>query len=241
MTRSCALFFALSSLSLVACGGGGGDPDAPISHPADARVDSPPAAGCGLDPAGYADLNLNIPALNAAQTTQAPINYYFAVLGDFGTTPTTGLFMLFEDNAGMFAPAGAAGSMTGPPSAPVTAPMDPDDMCGACLDGVVGFTPPTDISTATQIYTIDTGNFALATWTGTAGPGATVHMVGSYQNLTLSGYDATSGDPLGCTTTVNNLNLDWTVNFPATFAPANGPKGPRGIDLSNVQRATITH
>lgn len=260
--RSIALITALPSL-LVACGGGGGDPDARPRIDMRTTPDAPPFV-CGLE-ASYDTPTLGEPpgtgagpfAFTAQRTTTTD-DHAVVVLGIFSDVePRAAMLMLLIDNAGMFMTGGAAGPFAGGPTG-VDWPMDGGATCGGCVEGYTGYDlmgTNADLTTADQIYLIDTGTVAMDTFNPGAVANGTSQVFGSYNGLSMTAYETDPADPTmlividknadtvpDCTTTVNSLGFFFEPTWapPTAVAPGVNPTGQlHGVDAAKIPTATI--
>ena len=248
--RSIALLTALPSL-LVACGGGGGDPDA---RP---RIDmrmTPDAAPfqCGLDPS-YDTPTLGEPpgtgmgpfAFTAQRTTTGD-EHAIVVLGIFSDVePRAAMLMLLIDHNGMFTAGGTPGEFAGGPTGS-DFPMDGGATCGGCVEGYYGYDLGTsgngDLTTADQIYLIDSGTLALDTFNPGASPNVQSDVFGAFNTLSMTAYETDPADPNmlividrnadtvpDCTTTVNSLGFYFQPTWAPPTAVAPSVVNPTGL------------
>jgi hypothetical protein len=263
--RSIALFTALPSL-LVACGGGGGDPDARPRIDMRTTPDAAPFA-CHLatafpDPLSLATADMPF-AFDAQRTMAGAGEHAVVIIGTLSDVePRTSVLMVMIDNAGMFAPAGALGPFAGGPTA-LDVPLDAGATCGGCLEGYTGYglmgTNP-DLGTATQIYLLDDvgpmGTLDIATFNPGAVDNGTSQLFGSYKGVKLSAYEPDPADPMNlllidrnadtvadCTTTFAELNFFFEPTWvPVAAAPSvNAPTGLlHGVNPAKIPSAPIT-
>jgi hypothetical protein len=230
MTRS-VVFASLASLSLIACGGGGGDPDAGPRIDARPTTDSAPA-GCGLN-ATY-DLSLGteeMPATFGGSFGQDMMgNWVLAVYGGLNQLEPElgnhGLTILMIDGIGMFetSPFGAV-----PTDEPL--PIDGIDTdCGGCMIGYAGqpnSTPPQDPGNVpTQAYLPNTGDTLTFTEFGPiVDDGTTTTRIAAQYATNMTGVDYANPDTLlGCNSVVN-ISIVFDATFSSTaFAPTKTPK-----------------
>jgi hypothetical protein len=245
--RSIALIPALSIV--VACGGGGGDPDA-RPH-IDSRPTPDAGAACLLKPTYDVSLgSMANPATFGGSfgKDMATGNWVVAVYGSlnmFDMAPELGnhgITIILVDNTGMFATNNFAG-----PLLDTAVPVDGGATCGGCVEGYGG--QPTDnppsstTNIPTQVFTADSGTLTMTKFDPIVDDGTTLtDVAGSFENVVMTGLDFATGDPLvpACSTTVN-LGFYFRATFDSTptVAPTNAAHQPHGIDWATMPKMPL--
>jgi hypothetical protein len=253
----------ISALTAVAACGGGSDDPVDAAPRIDSRppIDSDNPAACTFSPT-YDTLRLGgdgmggnpapvdmMPGAGVGQTPTTQ-NYYLAIFGNLGglepELPNHGFELLLTDNIGAFAPGGEIGPFGGPPTVPDTTPTidpllptgDPDaGFCGACVLGDGGMPtamPPSQQNPPTQVYLADSGTMTITEFSAPPVDGQQSLVFGSFDNLVMTGLDATTGEPLNppCTMTVTKLSFFYNVTWGVPPAAAPQAKAVKVVDVT---------
>jgi hypothetical protein len=251
---SIALISALTAVA--ACGGGSSDPvDAPPRIDSRPPADAPISATCTFSPT-YDTLRLggdgmggNPPPVDmtpGAGVGQDPdLNFYLAIFGNLGQLepelPNHGFELLLTDNTGVFLTGGPLGPWSGAPTNTTPAPVDmleDDGFAGAITIGDGGMPtamPPSQQNPPTQVFLADSGTVTITTFSAPPVDGQQSLVFGSFDNLVMTGYDATTGNPLSppCTTTVTKLSFFYNVTW---GAPPVAPLPKKSIKFVEATR-----
>jgi hypothetical protein len=156
-------------------------------------------------------------------------NYAIAIYGELTMLEPElgnhGFGMYMIEGAGMFTPGFESAALD--TAITVNAGMT----CGGCLEAEGGMPNPgvpTMTNPPTQIFVADTmmGSMTFTEITNTPPvAGQMSDVFGSYDNVTLNGFDPTTGMPLNppCSTTVTKINFFFRPTWTAAMA-APGPK-----------------
>jgi hypothetical protein len=262
--RSIAL---ISVLFAAACGGGSGD-HADATPRVDSRptFDSPPSATCLMattydrdysnPPDGQVDVltltfaagdgltgnMIDIDGDGTAETYAiGAIGVLNGLPGDEAIAANHGFQYLLIDTLGMFtAPQDFANAPL-----PNAVTLDGGNTCGGCFQGWGGWADGAnvDLTTATQVYVDNgTGTMTITQFDPGLVAGQDSHIVGSVNNITMTGLNPADGTPLpdpGCTTAVTELDFDFTLTWtPPAVAPVHTTV--KGFDWSKAAVAPIT-
>ena len=210
----------------------GGDGETPVGDPPAPRppVEMMPDAGVGQTP-----------------TT---LNYYLAIFGNLSALepelPNHGFQLLMTDNIGMFeSGVGALGSWSGPPQVDLAAPLDQilgqgdpnQGFAGGFIEadgGMAGTGVPSQTNPPTQIFLADSGTVTLTRFNNPPVDTQQSLVFGSYDNVMMTGYDATTGNPLDppCTITVTKLNFFYNVTWGTATAAPTPKKAVKAVDFT---------